>query len=138
MLLNILGSLIMFSLPYTVGKKGGASAVEDLRKKYPKVAAVQDMRGENDFLFAFLARMVRLPSDVVSLYMGAVNVKYQPYLLGSLLGLLPHMILFPIMGMEIENVHSPAFLAALGGEIAYVLVTMAVYALYRKRKKSTK
>ena len=77
--------------------------------------------------------MVRLPSDVVSLYMGAVQVEYKKYLLGSLLGLLPHTITFPIMGMNIRDIRSPRFMISLCTEIAYILVTYAVYTRYRNK-----
>lgn len=133
-MLNLMGTVIMVSLPYRVGRRMGASAVESIRAKYPKTEAIHNLREGNDFLFAFLTRMVRLPSDVVSLYMGAIQVEYKKYLLGSLLGLLPHMITFPIMGMNIGKIHSPGFVLSLSAEIAYVLITSAVYARHRSRK----
>ena len=132
-LLNLIGTVIMVSLPYQIGRRTGDSAVDDIRAKYQKAEAIHNLRAENDFLFSFLARMVRLPSDVVSLYMGAVQVEYKKYLLGSLLGLLPHTITFPIMGMNIGEIHSPKFLISLSAEIAYILVTYAVYKRYRKK-----
>ena len=135
-LLNLIGTVIMVSLPYQIGRRTGDSAVDDIRAKYQKAEAIHNLRAENDFLFSFLARMVRLPSDVVSLYMGAVQVEYKKYLLGSLLGLLPHTITFPIMGMNIGEIHSPKFLISLSAEIAYILVTYAVYTRYRKKNKA--
>lgn len=132
-LLNLIGTVIMVSLPYQIGRRTGTSAVDEIRAKYPKAEAIHDLRAKNDFLFSFLVRMVRLPSDVVSLYMGAVQVEYKKYLLGSLLGLLPHTITFPIMGMNIGEIHSPKFLISLSAEIAYILVTYAVYKRYRKK-----
>lgn len=132
-LLNLIGTVIMVSLPYQIGRRTGTSAVDEIRAKYPKAEAIHDLRAKNDFLFSFLVRMVRLPSDVVSLYMGAVQVEYKEYLLGSLLGLLPHTITFPIMGMNIGEIHSPKFLISLSAEIAYILVTYAVYKRYRKK-----
>ena len=132
-LLNLIGTVIMVSLPYQIGRRTGTSAVDEIRAKYPKAEAIHDLRAKNDFLFSFLARMVRLPSDVVSLYMGAVQVEYEKYLLGSLLGLLPHTITFPIMGMNIRDIRSPRFMISLSAEIAYILVTYAVYKRYRKK-----
>ena len=132
-LLNLIGTVIMVSLPYQIGRRTGTSAVDEIRAKYPKAEAIHDLRAKNDFLFSFLVRMVRLPSDVASLYMGAVQVEYEKYLLGSLLGLLPHTITFPIMGMNIGEIHSPKFLISLSAEISYILVTYAVYTRYRKK-----
>lgn len=135
-ILNLTGTVIMVSLPYQIGKRTGASVVDAIRAKYPKAEAIHDLRAKNDFLFSFLVRMVRMPSDVASLYMGAVHVAYKKYLLGSLLGLLPHTITYPMMGMNIQDIRSPQFMISLGAEIAYILVTSAVYTLYRKKKKA--
>ena len=135
-LLNLAGTVIMLTLPYWIGRRNGASAAGDIRKKYPKVEAIHDLRVQNDLAFAFLVRMVRLPSDVASLYMGAIEVDYRKYLIGSLLGMLPHTITYPIMGMSVQDVHSPQFIVSLCAEIAYVLITSAIYALYRKRYKT--
>ena len=135
-LLNLIGTVIMVTLPYQIGRRTGASAVDDIRAKYPKTEAIHSLRAKNDFLFSFLVRMVRLPSDVASLYMGAVHVEYKKYLLGSLLGMLPHTITYPIMGMSIQDIRSPQFIISLCAEIAYILVTSAVYTLYRKKNKA--
>lgn len=134
--LNLIGTVIMVSLPYLIGKRTGASAVDEIRAKYPKAEAIHDLRAKNDFLFAFLVRMARLPSDVASLYMGAVHVEYKKYLLGSLLGMLPHTITYPIIGMSIRDIRSPKFVISLCAEIAYILVTSAVYTLYRKKNQA--
>lgn len=136
--LNLIGTVIMVSLPYLIGKRTGASAVDEIRAKYPKAEAIHDLRAKNDFLFAFLVRMARLPSDVASLYMGAVHVEYKKYLLGSLLGMLPHTITYPIIGMSIRDIRSPKFVISLCAELAYILITSAVYTVYRKRNQVSK
>lgn len=133
---NLLGTVIMVSLPYQIGRKAGATAVEEIRAKYPKAEAIYNLRAQNDFLFPFLTRMACLPSDIVSLYMGAVHVEYKKYLLGSLLGILPQTITFPIMGMSIQNIRSPQFIISLCVEIAYILVSSAIYTIYRKKNKT--
>ena len=38
------------------------------------------------------------PIDIVSLFLGAVKMKFVPYLLISLAGILPRVILFTILG----------------------------------------
>ena len=73
-----------------------------------------------------------LPSDhgLLLLLMGAVHMEYKKYLLGSLLGILPHTITYPIMGMSIQDIRSPKFMISLCAELAYILATSAVYTLY--------
>ncbi|MGM9660222.1 MAG: VTT domain-containing protein [Faecousia sp.] len=134
--LNLCGTVIMVTLPYLIGKKRGSAAVDAIREKYPKAEVIYKLRSQNDLSFSFLIRIARLPCDIASLYMGAVGVEYRKYLLGSLLGLLPHTITYPIMGMNIRDTHSPEFLISLCAEIAYILVTSAVYTRYRKKNQA--
>ncbi len=130
---NLCGTVIMVSLPYFIGRRSGTSMVESIREKYPKVRQLHEMQKRNNFIFSYGARIVRLPSDIVSLYMGASGVDYRAYLAGSMLGLLPHTVTYSIMGTSITDIRSPAFLISLGVEVAYVVVTAVVYALYAKR-----
>ena len=132
--INLLGTVVMVSLPYAIGRKKGALAVEQLRKKYPRLEDLHQHREGNSLVLAYLIRMARLPSDIASLYMGAVSIPYKSYLLGSLLGLLPHMITFPIMGMGVQDMGSPAFLISLSAELAYVVASAAFFAIYHRRK----
>ncbi len=134
-LVNLAGSFIMVSLPYWIGKRNGSAAVEAVLRKYPKTERLHKLRADNDFIFAYLARMAGLPSDVVSLYMGAVNVEYGKYVVGSLLGFLPHMIIYPVIGMSIRDTHSTAFVASVCAELVYIVLTATAYFIYHKRKQ---
>ncbi|MGM9606081.1 MAG: TVP38/TMEM64 family protein [Oscillospiraceae bacterium] len=134
-LVNLCGAAVMLSLPYFLGKKTGASAVDYIRTKYPKTQALHELRAKNDLVFSFAARIIRVPSDVASLYMGAVGVDYKKYLLGSMLGILPHTITYPIMGMSVKDIHSTQFVIALCAELAYIAVTAVIYGIYRKRQQ---
>lgn len=136
-LVNLFGGAVMVSLPYCIGRKTGRTAVEDILRKYPKAENLRQLRSENDFLFAFLVRVIgRLPSDVVSLYMGAIGIRYGKYLLGSLLGMLPHMITFPIMGTCITDPGSPAFLISLCAELVFVACSLGAYGVHKRRTKT--
>lgn len=137
-LVNLIGSFIMVSLPYWIGRRNGSTAAEAILRKYPKAERIHKLRADNDFIFAYLARMAGLPSDVVSLYMGAVNVEYGKYAVGSLLGFLPHMIIYPIIGMSVRDTHSAAFAVSACAEIVYIILTATAYIIYHKRKQKEK
>ena len=42
--LNLIGTVIMLLLPYRIGRRTGAPAVDEIRAKYPKAEAVHDLR----------------------------------------------------------------------------------------------
>lgn len=133
-LINICGSAVMVSLPYVIGRKMGAKATGYVVEKYPKAKSLNKLRSENDFIFTFFVRIIgRLPSDIVSMYMGAIGVEYQKYLSGSILGMLPHMVTFPIMGMNITNPGSKEFIVSLCVEIAIMIGTTTAYVLKKKK-----
>ena len=137
-LVNLCGTAIMTTLQYCIGRRLGANAVQTVVNKFPKVAILREMRGENDFWFSFLSRANGvLPSDVVSFYMGAIRLRLPQYLAGCLLGMLPTNLTFPLMGMNIRQPGSAEFLTALSVQVIYSVISVAVFLLIRKRKRKT-
>ena len=131
---NLLGTVIMATIPYLIGEKEGSEKVRKMVEKHPRAAMLQSMQRQNDFFFCFLIRLIGLiPSDLVGAYMGASEIRYLPYIAGSLLGMLPNMITFPLMGMNIRNIRSPEFLIAAGIQIGLTLLSLAFYVFYRKK-----
>lgn len=133
---NILGTVIMLSLPYWLGRRSGPQAVRRIKAKYPRVEIIHKLRPGSDFFFSFLIRVVNLlPYDIVSLYMGAIRVEYRKYILGGVLGTLPSIIAFPVMGMNITNIHSPQFLVSMGVEIAFMAAGVVGYVIMNKKEQ---
>ena len=131
---NIAGTAVMVSIPYWLGKKLGSQAVQYILHRWPKSAMLHDLRGGSDFFFVLIVRLLGiLSADVVSAYMGAVNVNYRAYLPACLLGFLPTCVLFPIMGMSISDVRSPQFLAAAAIELAAMLLSCIAFHFYRRK-----
>ena len=132
--INLLGTVIMTTIPYMIGERAGAEPVKQIVEKHPRAAMLQSFQRRNDFFFCLIVRMIGfLPSNVLGLYMGAVGIRYVPYILGTLLGMLPSMITFPLMGTNICNIRSPEFLIAAGIQIGLTLLSLAFYASYRKK-----
>ena len=99
------------------------------------IVSIHEIRSENDFFFSFLIRIAgRLPSDPVSMYMGATNTNYPAYLFGSLLGMLPGAIAITILGTSITDIRSPLFKIAVAAEILITIISVTVFAFYIKKK----
>ena len=76
-LLNTVGACIMLSLPYWLGRQLGKGVIDHIVSKYPKAAALKQVRTSHEFVLSFFTRAVNiLPSDVLSLYMGAIGIHY--------------------------------------------------------------
>jgi len=134
--MSLLGAAVMFSVPYFLGRRGGAKEVKALAEKYPDLQFLQGFPSQSPTLLNFVARIIGiLPADVVSLYMGLVNISYPKYILGSVAGMAVSCTTFTIMGMAVNDVTSPQFYLALVIEVVVNVGSLLVYLLYLRKKK---
>ena len=133
---NIMGALVMLLEGYAVGRAGGSKLVDDLTAKYPRFAEFTGLKDRRPFAFALLIRMLKFVNyDLGSMYMGASRVQLLPFLCGSLVALLPEIILFALAGSGISDMNAvPAVWAA----VVYVLMTVASGLVLRHMMKSSK
>ena len=139
-LVNIIGTVIMVTIPYLIGRKAGTPLMEHLIEKNPKLKIIRDFPNQNDLFISFWVRIVGcLPGDLVCMYFGASQLKYWRYLVGSVLGSMSAVISFAVMGMSADDITSPAFLISLGIEFS-LMVGSVVFGLIwnSKRKKKRK
>lgn len=135
-IVNIIGTAVMATLPYWIGRKNGQKLLIQLCEKYPKLSMLRDFPNNNEFLTSFLIRIFGcLPLDVVSMYLGASGIRYNRYVLGSVLGMLPLMIAYTVMGMSSNDLSSPAFIISLCCEIVLVISSVIMLFIWRKRSK---
>ena len=134
LLLNLAGAAIMAIPPYFVGRSLGAPIARKLREKYPKLGDIEKLRlGDGGFLTALLIRVCSLPLTIASVYLGATEMPFVPYLTGSLIGLVPVIVSYALMGAAADDPTSPAFLAGAGAIALTTVGAMIVYALLLRR-----
>ncbi len=134
LLVDLIGTLVMLSLPYCIGKKFGNAAVKRIAEKYPKAKAVSQLRGDNDFIFSFVIKAVGiLPADITSMYLGATGVSYKPYILGGTLGMSALAISSTVLGTSITDPHSPGFYISLGVQAILMTATLVFAFIYKKK-----
>lgn len=135
-LVNILGSVIMATIPFWIGRKAGTGLVTKLIDKYPKLKFLKEVPRQNEFFMSFFVRIIGiLPSDIIGMYLGASELRYSRYITGTILGMLPATVTFCIMGMRINDVTSPEFLFSLGFELCLMVVSTTTYALWMRKVK---
>ncbi len=133
LVVNFVGSIVMITIPFMLGRKGGAAAVEKLTAKYKKLATLRDKPNQNALSTTFLLRVLGiLPCEIVSLYLGACNLHFGKYLLGSMTGLLPSIIIFSVMGQYASSPGSPQFIIAV---VVWIISIVAGFLLSGKNKK---
>lgn len=134
-LVNIIGTVIMVTIPYLIGRKAGASMLEELVEQHPKLSIIKEFPKKNDLFVSFFVRIVGcLPGDLVCMYLGADRLNYPRYLLGSVFGSMSAIISFAVMGMSVDDFTSPAFLISLGIEI-FLMIGSIVFAFAWNKKR---
>jgi len=124
-LVNILGSILMAFIPYWIGRKAGQEKLTELVQKYPKLELIQIAPKRNAFLFSMLLRIIGMvPNNILGIYMGSTGILPKPYVCGAVIGMLPAVLSFSIMGMSAADRTSPAFLISLAAEILLILISL--------------
>lgn len=132
---NLIGSFVASAIPYFIGRFVGRGVVIKIMKKYKKFSEMSKMPlVQNPWFYSYFLRVISiLPGDLVSMLLGSIKLKFTPYILGSLLGILPGMLAATFMGTAISDPTSPEFIIALVGTI---FLSVLSYLIYRKWKKN--
>lgn len=136
LLLNTVGIMISVTPTWFLGKIWGPPVIETLCQRYPKLRVIADDEKGGSLAVAILLRTVGLPIQAGSMYMGAANYRFGRFLLGSVLGLLPIMIPYTVMGENAGKPGSLAFVIALATELLLHVVSVITFAVIAKRRKS--
>ena len=136
LLLNLIGIIITVTPAYFMGRIWGPAVIETLYEKYPRLRFYTQGAAGGSFMVALLLRTVGLPIQIGSVYMGAANYSFGRFLSGSVLGLLPVMVPYTVMGESAGKPGSPVFVIALTIEILTVIASLVVGAVMAKRRIS--
>lgn len=137
-LINAAGILIEVCATYLFGLiMGGPYVINRLEKtKYGDKILELHGKGKLSAIFAIRALPV-FPIDLVSLFLGAVRMRFIPYLLLSFVGIMPRVILFTILGDGLYDyipMQKLAMAAAILLPIALVIWVIR-YAMKMKKKE---
>lgn len=135
--INTIGIFCMMNIPYLIGKFAQREYVEKLIMKHKKMHEIISLNMSNGVFFAFFLRIINcLPYDVVSMFLGSVNMKWRDYIIGSMLGTLPGMICCTFMGNYLDDLLSAKFILSVAINVGISVVCGISYLIYaRKRRK---
>ena len=136
-LVNIAGIVVALTVSYYMGTKLSDEKLNRLYKRYPKIQELSNFQSKNSFFFSYIIRVVGvLPCDVVSLYCGLKGIPYLHFITGSVLGMMPGVILTSLMGASIQEPMSPQFLFSAGFQMFTTCLSVTIYFIIKKRKTS--
>ncbi|MBQ8015219.1 MAG: nucleoside hydrolase [Clostridia bacterium] len=98
-LINAVGIILEVCATYLFGVIMGGPYVINKLEKAKHGDKILKLHGKNKLSAIFAIRVLPVfPIDLVSLFLGAVRMKFLPYLLISFGGIMPRVILFTILG----------------------------------------
>ena len=126
---NTLGSVVCISLPYLTGRGSDGVLVDALLARQPRMRAFYEANRRHLFLVSLVLRVANLSNDILGLVFGSLKMKYWEYLLSSLVGILPAMVLYTVLGNDLDPFSTPV-LICFGVDVASIA---AAFLLLRAR-----
>ena len=137
-IVNLLGIALEVTVTYFLGKFLGKDAVEKKIRSTKAGDKFFTMLDRNRNAAIFLMRFIpAFPIDFSSLFMGAFDFKFFPYLIFSVLGIAPRVIAFTVLGEGIYELIPMKYIVLAA--ICAIPVVTAVLLLKKfvvKKKKS--
>ena len=137
-IVNLLGIALEVTVTYFLGKFLGKDAVEKKIRSTKAGDKFFTMLDRNRSAAIFLMRFIpAFPIDFSSLFMGAFDFKFFPYLIFSVLGIAPRVIAFTVLGEGIyELIPMKYIVLAAICAIPVVTAVLLVKKFVVKKKKS--
>ena len=139
-LINAAGIFIEVAASYAFGRVMGGDYVVKKLEKAKHGDKILKLYGKNKLSAIFAIRFLPVfPIDLVSLFLGTVKMKFLPYFLVSIGGILPRVILFTILGDGLYD-YVPMDKIALVAAIllpAALIIWVVKYATKAKKKKES-
>ena len=137
-IVNLLGIALEVTVTYFLGKFLGKDAVEKKIRNTKAGDKFFTMLDKNRNAAIFLMRFIpAFPIDFSSLFMGAFDFKFFPYLILSVLGIAPRVIAFTVIGEGIyELIPMKYIVLAVICAIPVVTAVLLIKKFVVKKKKS--
>ena len=139
--INLLGAAVMVTPLFFIGRTMGGPMLNELTEKHPKIRQIAEIPEKSELVVNILLRTTGLPLLPVALYVGAAKGRYAPYLFGSLLGLLPTLVAYTVMGVGIGDRSSPVFWIAFGSlrcvNAASIVLSACLLKKHKERGKDS-
>lgn len=138
-LINAAGILLEICATYLFGVIMGGDYVIKKLEKTKHGGKILELHGKNKLSAIFAIRVLPIfPIDLVSLFLGAVRMKFWHYLLISFGGIMPRVILFTILGDGIYDYIPMQKLAMIAAILLPVALVIWVIRYAVKMNKSEK
>ncbi len=113
-LINVSGMMLMCLPMFYIGKKRGGGGAHKLLNRSETIYKFMDFGGKgNKWMLALMRFIPVFPPNIVSRAYGGTGMKTGEYMVYSLLGFLPRLILWSLIGFNIYNPFTVDFTAPI-------------------------
>lgn len=142
-LVNVIGFSLLIAIKFLWGRKFGGGGLYQLLLKSDTLSDFMDFNGKgNKWMLVVLRFVPFAPAGTISRAYGGTDMKLTPFIAFSVLGFLPRLISWSVIGCNVFDPFTPAFLTP----IAILLVISGVslllldllFKLIRKDDKNEK
>ncbi|MCG9968219.1 TVP38/TMEM64 family protein [Pelotomaculum terephthalicicum JT] len=129
-LYTIIGAMIGATVAFYISRLLGRDFVEKLVKG--KMQKFEDGMEKGGFLLVLMMRLIPIiPFNVISYGAGLTRIKYIDYILSTMIGIIPGVLVFTNLGDKALCVRSLEFMLAVG-----ILALMVIASILLKRRFS--
>ncbi len=141
-IINAIGLLLLFAVRYSTGVKLKMTGILKLMSKNRFLRKIIESEGKSDAMVLFTMRLLpMMPIGPVSQLYGAIGFPFYKYLIISIVGFIPKIISYIVIGQSFLNPFAPEFyiplivLTALCG-VAFLCIHGALDMINRIKKNS--
>ncbi|OPX89174.1 MAG: TVP38/TMEM64 family inner membrane protein YdjZ [Pelotomaculum sp. PtaB.Bin013] len=129
-LYTIIGAIIGATVAFYISRLLGRGVVEKLVKG--KMQKFEDGIEKGGFLLILIMRLIPIiPFNVISYGAGLTRIKYTDYILSTMIGIIPGVVVFTNLGDKALCVRSLEFMLSVG-----ILALMVIMSILLKRRFS--
>ena len=137
-LINFIGVALSVIMPYYLGRFTGKDMLDTLKEKFPKIKKLDDFAGKNEFMVVYVVKASGvIPSDLMNVVYGAMNINFMKYFIASNIGMLPFNILFTLLANkgDLSNPYSLLYIIPIP---VFVVIMSIVVKKMTKEKTNEK
>lgn len=132
--INAVAVALSVILPYYFGRFAGKDLLDTLKVKFPKIKKLDDFAGKNEFMVVYVVKASGVvPSDLMSVIYGAMNVNFMKFFIASNLGMLPFNVLFTLLANkgDLSNPYSLLYIVPI--PVFVVIMSIVVKKMTAKK-----
>lgn len=134
-LVNFIGVALSLIMPYYLGRFTGKDMLDTLKTKFPKIKKLDDFAGQNEFMVVYVVKASGvIPSDLMNVIYGAMNVNFVKFFIASNLGMLSFNILFTLLANKGDLSNPYSMLYILPIPVFVVIMSLVVKKMTKKNK----